>query len=78
MLLLHEYLHSLGYLDEHEVKRLVYEISRETLGENHPASRYALNPPFPRVFPSEFQSDNMDTELEIIKDFERSNLSYIN
>jgi len=41
-LLLHEYLHSLGYMNERQVRRLVYEICKEAFGEDHlrdPASR---------------------------------------
>jgi len=40
-IMLHEYLHALGYLNEYQVRRLVYEISRRNLGEVHPATRIA-------------------------------------
>jgi len=76
-ILLHEYLHSLGYLDETQVRRLVQEISREAFGTDHPATQMALDGPFPKVPPSELQPRNEDPELELIKDFERSNQSYI-
>lgn len=76
-LLIHEYLHSLGYVDEHQVRRLVYEISREVFGTDHPATQMALHPPLPRIPPSEMQPGKRDIELELIKDFERSNQSYI-
>ena len=33
--LLHEYIHALGYLDEEITKRKTYEISKENFGENH-------------------------------------------
>ena len=76
VLLLHEYLHSLGYVDERQVRRLAHEISRKTLGDDHPAVRMALHLPIPKIPPSELQSRNEDSELELIKDFER-NQSYI-
>ena len=77
-ILLHEYLHSLGYVDEGKVRRLVYEISVELFGPDHPAVRMALNPPLPRVSPSEARfGAPVDPELELVKDFERSNQSYI-
>lgn len=76
-LLLHEYLHSLGYLDEGQVRKLVYEISRETFGSDHPATRMALRTPLPRIPPSEMQPNKGDLELELIKDFERPNQPYI-
>ena len=77
-LLLHEYLHSLGYVDEQQVKRLVYEISRDAFGTNHPATQMALHPQ-PRIPLSEIQRSNRDIELELelVKDFERSKQSYI-
>lgn len=40
-LLLHEYLHTLGHLDEGRVRRLVHRLCRAGLGEDHPATRIA-------------------------------------
>lgn len=40
-ILLHEYLHSLGYLDEATVRRHALEISQAALGPDHPATRIA-------------------------------------
>lgn len=76
-LLLHEYLHSLGYVEERYVRSLVYEISREVFGRDHPATIMALHPPLPKIPPSEMQPRNRDLDLELIKDFDRSNLPYI-
>lgn len=45
-ILLHEYLHSLGIYDEMEVRRLTYQISREALGEAHPATVLAKRGPW--------------------------------
>lgn len=39
--LLHEYLHTLGYLGEDEVRPLAHVISEETLGPEHPATLIA-------------------------------------
>jgi len=39
--LLHEYLHSLGHLDELEVKELAGQIVSETFGENHPTLKFS-------------------------------------
>jgi len=44
--LLHEYLHSLGICDELKVRRLTYQISREALGEEHPATILAKRGPW--------------------------------
>lgn len=40
-ILLHEYLHTLGYLREDQVRPLALEVSRELLGEDHPATLLA-------------------------------------
>ena len=78
MLLLHEYLHSLGYLNERQVRQQTYEISRETFGDKHPVTKYARNPSFPRLYPSDLQPNHKEIDLEIVKDFDRSSQSYIN
>ena len=41
--LLHEYIHSLGYLDEAEVRSKVHHITKEALGEEHLATQMAAN-----------------------------------
>jgi hypothetical protein len=80
-LLLHEYLHSLGYIDEGEVKELVQEVCMLALGKAHPATVMAergIATYFPKVtyfteellLPESFQ-------IELVKDFDRSNVGYI-
>jgi len=76
-LLLHEYLHSLGYMNERQVRRLVYEICKEAFGEDHPATKFAFSLPRSKLIPSKPQLEEKDAELEIVKDFERSRVSYI-
>jgi hypothetical protein len=75
-LLLHEYIHSLGFLDEREVRRLVYEVSLNAFGEGHPAVRMALEPPLINVPMKSFE-ESLGYRLEIVKDFERVEHSYI-
>ncbi|MEM1585951.1 MAG: hypothetical protein QXX99_00815 [Candidatus Bathyarchaeia archaeon] len=75
-LLLHEYLHSLGFLDEENVRRLVYEISMKTFGVDHPATRIALGPP--KVNISSLGSRGFGyNDFEIVKDFEKIEYEYI-
>ncbi|MBM4249872.1 MAG: hypothetical protein FJ149_10675 [Euryarchaeota archaeon] len=53
--LLHEYLHSLGHLDEGAVRQLSMEISESLFGKEHPATRIARDTPafFPNlVYPN--------------------------
>lgn len=77
-ILLHEYLHSLGYVDEAQARRLVLQISRENLGEDHPATEIAHKGPaamFPGVGEPTFREHSGD--VEIVTDFDRSTDSYI-
>jgi len=76
-LLMHEYLHSLGYMKERQVRRLVYEICKENFGENHPATRFALSLPRSKLLLLKPDIEEKSPELEIVKNFERSHLSYI-
>ncbi|MBS7624161.1 MAG: hypothetical protein QXS36_01560 [Candidatus Bathyarchaeia archaeon] len=74
-LLLHEYLHSLGFLDERKVRRLVYEICLKTFGEDHPVVKMALDPPKIAV-PLNIR-ELSGGGFEIVKDFERIEHQYI-
>ncbi|MEM0117567.1 MAG: hypothetical protein QXV32_03900 [Conexivisphaerales archaeon] len=40
-ILLHEYLHSLGYLDDNEVRAISKKIAQDNFGEDHPSVRFA-------------------------------------
>lgn len=77
-ILLHEYLHSLGYVDEAQARRLVFQISRENLGEDHPATEIAHRGPA-AMFPGlgEPTLKGRSENVEIVTDFERSTDSYI-
>ncbi|MBI4170734.1 MAG: hypothetical protein HY514_03500 [Candidatus Aenigmarchaeota archaeon] len=48
--ILHEYLHSLGYLDENTVRSISYSVCSQMLGENHPATQMTID--IERFFPS--------------------------
>lgn len=80
-LLLHEYLHSLGYINEDEVRELTHEVCRLALGERHPATIMAergIAYYFPKViyFTPEFPVPT-DLQIELIKDFDQSSVKYI-
>jgi hypothetical protein len=83
-ILLHEYLHSLGLIEEADVRSLVREISVKTFGDVHPASKIAAAGPWsmlPRAWPSE-QTESTDVSyshrgMELVKDFDRSHSRYI-
>jgi hypothetical protein len=77
--LLHEYIHSLGYLDERTVNSKVYQITKEALGEEHLATQIAASTEsfIPHlVYPDTVWKAD-DHKLELEKDFDRSSVSYI-
>lgn len=80
-LLLHEYLHSLGYVDEKNVRELTREVCRLSLGNDNPATIMAergIGAYFPKV--TYFRQDSRvprDLKIEIIRDFDKSSVGYI-
>lgn len=77
IILTHEYLHSLGYLDERQVRKLVREISEKVLGKNHPATEMAATELMQWFPPEEVPQDQEVGDFRIIRDFERQNQNYI-
>jgi hypothetical protein len=81
-ILLHEYLHSLGVIEEADVRDLVRDISLKTFGIDHPASKIAAAGPWSMLsqsWPHE-QADSStqsNREQELVKDFDRSHSRYI-
>lgn len=77
-ILLHEYLHSLGFMDEAEVRRRTYQISRAVLGEGHMATMMAMD--LSRFLPNVSYGAPKDTDgeldIELVSDFDRSNCGY--
>ncbi len=77
--LMHEYLHTLGYMSESGVRQMVHEITREVFGEEHLATRIAANTSrfFGNlVYPdAAWQPD--DSTMELVDGFDRGSASYI-
>ncbi|MCI4337747.1 MAG: hypothetical protein L3J72_00360, partial [Thermoplasmata archaeon] len=72
VLLAHEYIHTLGYLDEPSTRRLTAEVARDALGADHPAARLASGDlwqmlPFLRDAPFDGAS-----HLRIVSGFDRA------
>jgi hypothetical protein len=80
-LLLHEYLHSLGYVNEETVRELTHEVCRLALGNDNPATIMAergISAYFPKVtYFKQESSLPRDLRIEIIRDFDRSSVGYI-
>jgi len=77
--LLHEYMHTLGYLSESGVRVMVLEITRSVFGEEHLATRIAADTTHffkNLVYPNAaWQPDDMN--LELVEGFDRGSTSYI-
>jgi hypothetical protein len=77
-ILLHEYLHSLGFLDEREVRELTYRVTREIFGEDHITTGMATLGPwayFGRLPQQRRATHQRGTE--VIRDFEEPDHRYI-
>ena len=78
VVLTHEYLHSLGITDEFKVRELTYNMCNSLLGETHIATRMTKEDPaslYPEL--KNFTVTKFGDNFEMIKDFDKSNLSYI-
>lgn len=82
-ILLHEYLHALGYINEREVRKMTILVCRTLLGEKHLATLMALYGPLNvipelwKLFKREFCIHSCSGSIRIIKDFYDENVTYI-
>ena len=78
VLLLHEYLHALGYVTETRVRRLVYQIAQGFLGESHVAANLAKTGPWSLLRDVQLGFlGNPRLGIEVVRDFENPRSSYI-
>lgn len=77
-LLLHEYLHALGYIRESDVRSLVFEISKESFGPDHITTRLASSGPWSilKDLPL-YEVQGPKRNLEVVKNFDVSSQDYI-
>jgi hypothetical protein len=78
--LLHEYLHTIGILDERNNRIITAIISEKAFGENHPVALIAKD--FNRIFPEVMYSSlgwqpSNEMKIELVPDFDKSSVSYI-
>jgi hypothetical protein len=76
-ILVHEYLHSLGYTDERKVRRLTYRVCQENFEKNHPAVEAAVTGPWAELTDEDYEEIAPELNLEMVKDFERIEGGYI-
>ena len=75
-ILMHEYLHSLGYVDEAYARALTYQISKATLGEEHMSTRIAKDGIAAFITPSRTAKEEKDG-LEVLDSFTMEHITYI-
>ena len=77
VVLLHEYLHTLGYGEE-ETRRMVRELTEKELGPEHIASKLAAKSPY-EIYPGmrAVKPAGLGDEVIIVKDFDTDSATYI-
>ena len=77
--LLHEYLHSLGYFDEQVARNLTYELCSKTFGENDIVTEISkdMRKFFPNFIYPEGAAPRIDKPIKLVKDFDKSSIRYI-
>ena len=76
-ILLHEYLHTFGYVNERLVRGLTYRICLDNFEKGHPVVEASLTGPWVNLSPEEFESIGEEINLERVKNFERIESGYI-
>lgn len=77
-ILLHEYLHTLGIIDEAAARQKAYEISEAAFGKDHPVTQFAadLSRFIPKlVYPVYGWQPQQEYKLELVKGFDRGSTS---
>jgi hypothetical protein len=78
MVLSHEYLHSLGIVDENTVRQMTFELCKWMLGNDHTATKMAKNGPS-AIYPElrSLMQSQFGKDFQVVKNFDRSNQTYI-
>ena len=78
MVLAHEYLHSLGIVDENTVRQMTFDLCKWMLGDDHAATKMAkedpstIHPELRSMMQSQFSRD-----FQVVRNFDKSNQTYI-
>ncbi|MCS4540986.1 MAG: hypothetical protein HY929_01485 [Euryarchaeota archaeon] len=84
-ILLHEYIHSLGNIDENRTEEIAYKIALDLFGPNHLVTLVSKNPTefFKKLYPAlDWQlgwqpQEEPELYIEMVPDFDKSSMSYI-
>ena len=77
--LLHEYLHSVGYVDERQCRQKVYDLSLALFGEQHVVTGIATDVSkfFPNLVYPDVAWRPEELSIELVNGFDRGNTGYI-
>jgi len=76
MILTHEYLHSVGYIDEREARIMTERVSRSTFGDGHPATTMSSRDIW-QMYPQLLSvRGGTGSSIRIISKFDSDSLSY--
>ena len=77
--LLHEYLHAVGFIDEMQCRRKVHAISLQLFGDGHPVTQIAedVSRFFPNLVYPDVAWQPEGLSIELVKGFDRGNTGYI-
>jgi hypothetical protein len=78
LILVHEYLHSFGIIDELQVRKMTYSLIASLVGEDHMATSMARYQPW-NLFPelNLFHNNSFEQKFEVIRNFDKTTQSYI-
>ncbi len=78
MVLAHEYLHSLGIVDENTVRQMTFDLCQTLLGDDHSATKMAKEDPsslYPQL--KDMVNTQFGREFRVVRNFDKANQSYI-
>lgn len=78
MVLAHEYLHSLGIVDENTVRQMTFELCNWMLGDDHAATRMAKEDPS-TIYPElrSMMQSQFSRDFQVVRNFDKTNQTYI-
>ena len=78
MVLAHEYLHSLGIVDENTVRQMTFELCKWMLGDDHAATRMAKEDPS-TIYPElrSLMQSQFSRDFQVVGNFDKKNQTYI-
>ena len=78
MVLAHEYLHSLGIVDENTVRQMTFELCKWMLGDDHAATRMAKEDPS-TIYPElrSLMQSQFSRDFQVVRNFDKTNQTYI-